>query len=111
MDIYGNFPVLSPSSFGHHSLLLNNSSGGGKIQQAKFSFLDGATSNTLRYSFAAMLQKGGLADSIAPYFSVQSIAHFLSFSMANSSKRFCLSTLVVSSNTIYRCRKITNQSS
>ncbi len=37
MDIYGGFPVLSPSSFGNHALLLNNNSGGGKLQQAKYS--------------------------------------------------------------------------
>ena len=71
VDNYGGFPVLAPSPLGgNYSLLLNDNSAGGKIQQVSFKSVVSNESPLSNIQFAAVLQKGNLADSVAPYFSV-----------------------------------------
>ena len=69
LDFYQVAPVIAPSG-GAHSLLLNNNNAGGKMQQASFTTIVNASTSFMKYQFAAVLQKAGDADSIAPYFSV-----------------------------------------
>ena len=72
-DKYGGFPVVAPApTGGSYSLLLNDVSAGGKIEQAQYSFVVNNTNDFFTFQYAAVLQSGGNSHTPAqqPYFNV-----------------------------------------
>jgi hypothetical protein len=69
-DIYGGFPVVAPGG-GTYSLLLNNDSFGGKVQQIKQMIAVGTSNYVFSLQYAAVLQNGGHPVNQQPYFSVK----------------------------------------
>ena len=69
VDLYGGFPIVAPNG-GTYSLLLNNDSAGGKMQQATFTTTVNATNCNFVCQFAAVLQRGAHPLNAEPYFSV-----------------------------------------
>ena len=69
VDVYGNFPVLSPTG-GTNALLLNNVNAGGKIMKASYSFVVVSANDFFTFQYAIVLQSGGHAQSQQPYFAV-----------------------------------------
>ncbi|HKC67945.1 MAG TPA: T9SS type A sorting domain-containing protein [Bacteroidia bacterium] len=71
VDKYGNFPVVAPTpSGGSYSLLLNDSTAGGKIEQAQYTFVVDNSVNIFTFQYAVVLQSGGHQANAQPYFSV-----------------------------------------
>ena len=68
IDNYGGFPVVAPDG-GNYSLLLNNNSGGSKVESVTTnSFIITPAVSNLTFKFAAVLQDAGHSDSTKPYF-------------------------------------------
>jgi gliding motility-associated-like protein len=71
IDSYGGFPVLAPApTGGSYSLLLNDASAGGKIEQAQYSFVVTNNTDFFTFQYAVVLQSGGHAANAQPYFNV-----------------------------------------
>ena len=70
IDTYLGSSVVAPNG-GSYSLLLNNNSAGGKIQQVIQTLAISPSNSIFTFQFAAVLQKNTLPDSVAPYFSFE----------------------------------------
>ncbi|MEO8760809.1 MAG: PKD domain-containing protein [Bacteroidia bacterium] len=61
-------PVVAPGTGNTHSLLLNDASAGGKMQEIKQTFLVSTSNNIFTYQYLAVLEDGGHAATDQPYF-------------------------------------------
>ncbi|MHB8403100.1 MAG: T9SS type B sorting domain-containing protein, partial [Bacteroidia bacterium] len=71
IDMYGGFSVVAPPPIGgSYSLLLNDVSVGGKIEQAQYAFVVNSSTDFFTFQYAVVLQSGGHPTNEQPYFNV-----------------------------------------